>query len=147
MPCCDGDNCECKVAYNVSLGGKQIRVEDTTGLANKAEIEESLEWINDNMALGDGIIYFKAMNTNPVMVIENSHNVRVDGNKFFIGIDAINVNINDAILDAITHIYSDGAPKMAKLSNKEINELGIRFDAVKNIIYVENARVSVTKFA
>jgi hypothetical protein len=140
MPCCDGDDCECKVAYNVSLGTKQIRVEDTTGLANKADIEGALEWINTNLSGNNAIIHFKDMNTSPIMVIESTHNVRIDGSKFFIGIDAINTNIKDAIGDAIFYIYNTGsAPRMTKLSNKEINELGMQFDAAKNIIYISKA--------
>ncbi|MDR1288633.1 MAG: hypothetical protein LBK08_13585 [Treponema sp.] len=123
MPCCGGFNCDCKVAYNVSLGGKQIRVEDTTGLANKADIEGALEWINDNLSIDTNLIYFKQLNTSPVMVIENTHNVRVDGSKFFIGMDAINININDAIFEAIVYIYNSGDSKMTKLPDKEIIRL------------------------
>ncbi|MDR1286954.1 MAG: hypothetical protein LBK08_05025 [Treponema sp.] len=129
MPCCGGFNCDCKVAYNVSLGGKQIRVEDTTGLANKADIEGALEWINDNLSIDGNLIYFKQMNTSPIMVIENTHNFRVEDSKFFIGIDKINQQgMNDTVYEAILDIYNGGTPLMSKLSNKEIIELGRQFD-------------------
>jgi hypothetical protein len=110
-----------EVAYNVYLGTKQIRVEDTTGLVSKADIEvalASMDSTTDNC-----VVHFKAMTTSPVMVIENIHNLRVEDNKFFIGIDRINQNgIESAIYEAIIYIYNDGSiPLMSKLSNKEVN--------------------------
>jgi hypothetical protein len=126
MPCCDGENCTCKVAFNVYLDTKQIRVEDRTGLANKADIQTALDNIYGIFSANAGVIHFKGMSTNPIMVIENIHNVRVDGNKFFIGMDSINADINNAIYEGITYIYNSSAPLMSKLSNKEIIEFGKR---------------------
>jgi hypothetical protein len=147
--CCDGENCECKEAYNVSLGTKQIRVEDTTGQANRTEIEKALEYINTNGSMDNSVIHFKSMNTNPIMVIESTDNFRVEGSKFFIGIDKLGGDGSDIysdilnnIFDAIIDIYNAaGTPLMSKLPNKEIDGLDIQFDAMKNIIYISRAAI------
>jgi hypothetical protein len=115
------------IVYNVSLGTKQIRVEDTTGQASQADIQSALDLIDSSLSGNNGVIYFKAMNTSPVMVIENTHNVRVEGNKFFIGMDAINTDINNTIYVAIQYIYNANDPRMAKLSDREIINLGRQF--------------------
>jgi hypothetical protein len=82
------------------------------------------------------------MNTNPVMVIENTHDFRVEGSKFFIGIDEINNDVISVVYQAIIDIYNSGnTPLMSKLSNKKINGLGIKFDAMKNIIYISRAAI------
>jgi hypothetical protein len=122
MPCCDGENCTCKVAFNVHLDTKQIRVEDRTGLANKADIQTALDNIYGDMSLGPDIVYFKAMNTNPIMVIEATHNSRVEGSRFFIGINKLSgsgasgSDIYNYIYLAISYIYDGGIPLMSKLS-------------------------------
>jgi hypothetical protein len=127
MPCCDGENCTCKVAFNVHLDTKQIRVEDRTGLANKANIQAALDTINSTASLNNGVIYFKAMSTSPIMVIEATHNFRVEGSKFFIGVNKLggdgtsSSDIFNYIFDAISDIYNGGISSlMSKLSTKEI---------------------------
>jgi hypothetical protein len=126
MPCCDGENCACKVAYNVSLGTKQIRVEDTTGLASKADIQSSLSNLWANSPTDPSILHFKDMATSPIMVIENTHNFRVIGSKFFIGIDAFSTDANTTISAAIWDIYygdgeeTPGTPLMSKAFGKEV---------------------------
>ncbi|MDR1177072.1 MAG: hypothetical protein LBK83_16555 [Treponema sp.] len=147
--CCDGENCECKEAYNVSLGTKQIRVEDTTGQANRTEIQKALTYVHANLGGSSDVVHFENMSSNPIMVIESTHNFRVDGNKFFIGIDKLegdgsdtNSKILNNIYLAISDIYNVmGTPLMSKVSNKEINGLGIQFDAMKNIIYISRAAI------
>jgi hypothetical protein len=144
VACCDGENCECKEAYNVHLGTKQIRVEDTTGLANRTEIQKAFTFLHTTFGTGPDIVHFENMNTNPIMVIEAIHDFRVVGNKFFIGVDKLGgdgddmySDISNNIYETIYRIYNDtGAPLMTKLSNKEINELGMQFDATRNIIYI-----------
>jgi hypothetical protein len=133
--CCDGENCECKEAFDVYLGSKKIRVEDTTGLANKEEIQNGLNTIDNLAATDPSVVHFKGMNTNPIMVIETSHNLRVEeGGRFFMGIEEINSDATN-IVNAIVYIYnSGGSPKMTKLLN-------IQFDAMKNIIYIGRAAI------
>jgi hypothetical protein len=115
--CCEGEDCDCKEAYNVFLGAKQIRVEDTTGLADRAEIQDALDLIDS--PIDSCVVHFKAMNKNPIMVIEGTHNFRVEDNKFFIGIDAINqYGVLNPIYNAIMDIYNPGdTPLMSKLPN------------------------------
>jgi hypothetical protein len=136
--CCGGINCVCKEAYNVSLGGKQIRVEDKTDLVSKADIEAALASIDS--PVDDCVVHFKAMNKNPIMVIENTHNLRVEDSKFFIGIDRINQNgIESAIYEAIIYIYNDGDQRMTKLSDKEIINLGKQFDSSRETVHLSFA--------
>jgi hypothetical protein len=129
--CCDGEDCACKMAYNVSLGTKQIRVEDTTGLANRTEIEKAFNWMDINVSANTSVIHFKGMASSPIMVIEGTHNFRVEGSKFFIGIDKLggdgsddNSDILNNIFMAIFDIYNyGGAPLMSKVYNKEVIRL------------------------
>jgi hypothetical protein len=123
--CCDGENCACKMAYNVSLGTKQIRVEDTTGLANRTEIQKSFTYLHTNFGASPDVVHFENMNTNPVMIIETIHDFRVDGNKFFIGIDKLDGDGDDLYSDILNNIYgaildiynSGSTPLMSKISN------------------------------
>jgi hypothetical protein len=147
--CCEGEDCECKEAYNVFLGDKKIRVEDITGLANRTEIQDALTSLDTSSSSDYSIIHFKGMNTSPVMVIENTHNFRVEGSKFFIGIDKISQRgIDDTVYDAIWDIYygdgeeTPGTPLMSRASNKEIN---IRL-ANGRTLNVASAKVPGTKF-
>jgi hypothetical protein len=147
--CCDGENCECKEAYNVFLGNKQIRVEDTTGQANRTEIQKAFTYLHTTFGASPDVVHFRNMNTNPIMVIEGAHNFRVEDNKFFIGVDKLDGDGSDIYSDIVNNIYeaigniynSGGTPLMSKLSNKEINGLGIQFDAMKNIIYISRAAI------
>jgi hypothetical protein len=110
--CCEGENCNCKEAYNVFLGAKQIRVEDTTGLANKEDIQSGLDLLDSMLTADPYVAHFKSMNTNPIMVIENTHNLSVENNKFFMGIDEINADATN-IYNAIAYIYNvSGTPLM-----------------------------------
>jgi peptidoglycan hydrolase-like protein with peptidoglycan-binding domain len=105
------------IVYSVSLGTKQIRVEDTTGQTNPDAIQGVLTSINNSYSAENSIIYFKAMSTNPVMVIENTHNFRVENDKFFIGINKTDI---DGIFETILRIYNVlGTPLMSK-GNAEV---------------------------
>jgi hypothetical protein len=134
---CKNETNPLPIVYNVSLGTKQIRVEDTTGLADKAEIQEVLDLLESSLSANHSIVHFKSMNTSPIMIIESTHNFRVEDSKFFIGIDKLGGNGSDitsdiygSILGAIWDIYwgdgegTPGTPLMSKLSTKEIITFG-----------------------
>jgi hypothetical protein len=126
--CCDGENCQCQelLTYDVYLDTKKIHVEDPTGLSVKAYIQTALDDIIALVGDSTAVIHFKGMNSNPIMVIENTHNFRVDGNKFFVGIDEINNSALDAMLYAIAGIYNggEGLQLMTRANPDEIIKLG-----------------------
>jgi hypothetical protein len=113
LGCDNGTATPSPKTFTVNLGGKQIQVEDMTGTADQSAIQSVLNSLNSTFPGSNDIIYFKSMSTTPVMVIENTHNFRVEGNKFFIGADKLDIN---GIWAAIANIYNlPNSPLMSKL--------------------------------